>query len=75
VDKLKMLFNQVDMDKFKTKYYPQGIPQSVIDGSTAMVSMAGAVVNGTNTITENDDTNTENDDTNTENDDTNTENE
>jgi hypothetical protein len=75
VDKLKMLFNQVDMDKFKTKYYPQGIPQSVIDGSTAMVSMAGAVVNGTNTITENGDTNTENGDTNTENDESNTENE
>ncbi len=51
-DKLKMLLNQVDMDKFKTKYYPQGIPQSVIDVSSAMVGMAGAVGKGTNTTTE-----------------------
>jgi hypothetical protein len=52
-DELKTLLNQVDIDKFKTKYYPQGIPQSVIDVSGAMVSMAGAVGNGTNTTTEN----------------------
>jgi hypothetical protein len=51
-DNLKMLLNQVDMNKFKTKYYPQGIPQSVIDGFGAMVGMAGAVGNGTKTTTE-----------------------
>ena len=52
-DELKTLINQVDIDKFKTKYYPQGIPQSVIDVFSGMAGMAGAVGNGTNTTTEN----------------------
>jgi len=52
-DELKTLLNQVDIDKFKTKYYPQGMPQSVIDISSGIVGMVGAVGNGTNTTTEN----------------------
>ena len=52
-DELKTLLNQVDIDKFKTKYYPQGMPQSVIDVSSGIVGMVGAVGNGTDTSTEN----------------------
>lgn len=52
-DNFKMLLNQVDMNKFKTKYYPQGIPQSVIDVSSAMVGMAGAEGNATESTTDN----------------------
>jgi hypothetical protein len=52
-DELKTLLNQVDIDKFKTKYYPQGMPQSIIDVSSGIVGMAGAVGNATNTTTEN----------------------
>jgi hypothetical protein len=37
VDELKILLNQVDLDKFKTNYYPQGIPQSVIDVFSGML--------------------------------------
>lgn len=54
-DNLKMLLNQVDMNKFNTKYYPQGIPQSIIDLSSAMVGMAGAVGNTTDTTTQDED--------------------
>jgi hypothetical protein len=53
LDELKMLLNQVDLDKFKTKYYPQGIPQSVIDVFSGMMGMAGVMGNGTNTTPEN----------------------
>ena len=53
VVELKMLLNQVDLDKFKTKYYPQGIHQSVIDVFSGMVGMARVVGNGTNTTPEN----------------------
>jgi hypothetical protein len=52
-EEFKTLLNQVDIDKFKTKYYPQGMPQSIIDVSSGIVGMAGAVGNGTNTTTEN----------------------
>jgi hypothetical protein len=72
---VKMLFNQVDMDKFNTKYYPQGIPQSVIDGSTAMMSMASTVVNGTAIDAEDDDADAEDDDADAEDDDADAENE
>ena len=47
MDELKMLYNQVDMSKFNTKYYPQGIPGSVIDVFSGIGAMAGAVGNGT----------------------------
>lgn len=53
VDELKILLNQVDLDKFKTNYYPQGIPQSVIDVFSGMMGMAGVVGNGTTTTSEN----------------------
>src|SRR5688572_32002282 len=46
MDELKMLYNQVDMSKFNTKYYPQGIPGSVIDVFSGIGAMAGAVGNG-----------------------------
>ena len=52
-DELKTLLNQVDINKFKTKYYPQGMPQSVIDVSSGIVGMVGAVGNGTDTTSEN----------------------
>ena len=52
MDELKMIYNQVDMNKFNTKYYPQGIPESVIDVFSGMAAMAGAVGNGTDTTTE-----------------------
>jgi hypothetical protein len=51
-DNLRMLFNQVDMNKFKMKYYPQGIPQPLIDISSSLVGVAGAVGNATGTNTE-----------------------
>jgi hypothetical protein len=47
MDELKMLYDQVDMGKFNTKYYPQGIPGSVIDIFSGIGAMAGAVGNGT----------------------------
>lgn len=47
MDELKMLYDQVDMSKFNTKYYPQGIPGSVIDIFSGIGAMAGAVGNGT----------------------------
>ena len=47
MDELKMLYNQVDMSKFNTKYYSQGIPGSVIDVFSGIGAMAGAVGNGT----------------------------
>ena len=47
MDELKMLYNQVDMSKFNTKYYPQGIPGDVIDVFSGIGAMAGAVGNGT----------------------------
>lgn len=47
MDELKMLYNQVDMGKFNTKYYPQGIPGDVIDVFSGIGAMAGAVGNGT----------------------------
>jgi hypothetical protein len=65
-DEFKMIFNQTDMNKFNTKYYPQGIPQSIIDDSGVIVAMAGGVGNGTNTNTEDENTNTEDENTNTE---------
>ena len=51
-DNLRMLFNQVDMNKFKMKYYPQGIPRPLIDVSSSLVGVAGAVGNATGTHTE-----------------------
>lgn len=47
MDELKMLYDQVDMSKFNTKYYPQGIPGSVIDVFSGIGAVAGAVGNGT----------------------------
>ena len=47
MDELKMLYDQVDMSKFNTKYYPEGIPGSVIDVFSGIGAMAGAVGNGT----------------------------
>ena len=47
INELKMLYDQVDMTKFNSQYYPQGIPGSVIDVFTGMGAMAGAVSNGT----------------------------
>ena len=41
-DELKMLYDQVDMNKFNTKYYPQGVPESVIDVFSGMAAMAEA---------------------------------
>ena len=55
IDELKMLYNQTDMNKFNTKYYPQGIPESVTDVFSGMAGAAGAVGNGTDTTTENED--------------------
>ena len=42
IDELKMIYNQTDMSKFNTKYYPQGTPQSVIDLFSGMAAMAEA---------------------------------
>ena len=42
IDELKMLYNQTDMNKFNTKYYPQGTPQSIIDVFSGMAAMAEA---------------------------------
>jgi hypothetical protein len=55
MDELKMIYNQVDMNKFNTKYYPQGVPESVIDVFSGMAATAGAVGNGTDTTTEDED--------------------
>ena len=52
MDELKMIYNQVDMNKFNTKYYPQGVPESVIDVFSGMAATAGAVGNGTDSTTE-----------------------
>ena len=52
MDELKMIYNQVDMNKFNTKYYPQGVPESIIDVFSGMAATAGAVGNGTDTTTE-----------------------
>ena len=53
-DNLRTLLTQVDMNKFKTKYYPQGIPQPLIDVSSALVGVAGAVGNASATHAEDD---------------------
>ena len=42
IDELKMIYNQTDMNKFNTKYYPQGTPESVIDVFSGMAAMAEA---------------------------------
>ena len=55
MDELKMLYDQVDMNKFNTKYYPQGIPDSVIDVFSGIAATAGAVGNGIDTATEDED--------------------
>jgi hypothetical protein len=55
MDELKMIYNQVDMNKFNTKYYPQGVPESVIDVFSGMAATAGAVGNGTDSTTEDED--------------------
>lgn len=47
MNELKMLYDQVDMSKFNTKYYPQGIPGSIMDIFSGIGAIAGAVGNGT----------------------------
>ena len=47
MNELKMLYDQVDMSKFNAKYYPQGIPGSVLDLFSGIGAMAGSVGNGT----------------------------
>ena len=42
IDELKMITNQTDMNKFNTKYYPQGTPESVIDVYSSIAAMAEA---------------------------------
>ncbi|HEX7818808.1 MAG TPA: hypothetical protein VF419_05470, partial [Nitrososphaeraceae archaeon] len=42
IDELKMITNQTDMNKFNTKYYPQGTPESVINIYSGMAAMAEA---------------------------------
>ena len=42
IDELKMIYNQTDMNKFNIKYYPQGIPESVIDVFSGIAAMAEA---------------------------------
>jgi hypothetical protein len=42
IDELRMIYNQTDMSKFNTKYYPQGIPESVIDVFSGITAIAGA---------------------------------
>ena len=42
IQELKMIYNQTDMNKFNTKYYPQGVPESVIDVFSGMAAMAEA---------------------------------
>ncbi|MFZ0628632.1 MAG: hypothetical protein WAM16_04975 [Nitrososphaeraceae archaeon] len=44
IDELKMIYNQTDMNKFNTKYYPQGTPESVIDVFSGMAAMAEAAI-------------------------------
>jgi hypothetical protein len=73
MDELKMLYNQVDMSKFNAKYYPQGIPGSVLDVFSGIGAMAGAVGNGTGINMddedfEEEDEDSENDEENEEND-------
>jgi hypothetical protein len=71
MDELKMLYDQVDMSKFNTKYYPTGIPGSVIDVFSGIGAMAGAVGNGTsiNMDDEGFDEDTEDDEENDDNED------
>ena len=73
MDELKMLYNQVDMSKFNAKYYPQGIPGSVLDVFSGIGAMAGAVGNGT--AINMDDEDFEEDDQDSEDDEDNEENE
>jgi hypothetical protein len=47
MNELKMLYDKSDMSKFNSKYYPQGIPGSVLDVFSGIGAMAGAVSNGT----------------------------
>ena len=42
IDELKMITNQTDMNKFNTKYYPQGTSESVIDVYSSITAMAEA---------------------------------
>jgi hypothetical protein len=42
IDELKMIYNQTDMSKFNTKYYPQGISESVTDVFSGIAAMAEA---------------------------------
>jgi hypothetical protein len=42
IDELKMIYNQTDMNKFNTKYYPQGIPEPVIDVFSGIAAMPEA---------------------------------
>jgi hypothetical protein len=44
IDELKMITNQTDMNKFNTKYYPQGTPESVINIYSSMAAMAEAAI-------------------------------
>ena len=37
-----MIYNQTDMSKFNTKYYPQGVPEPVIDVFSGIAAMAEA---------------------------------
>jgi len=48
IDELKMIYNQTDMNKFNIKYYPQGIPESVIDVFSGIAAMAEAATEDEN---------------------------
>ena len=37
-----MIYDQTDMNEFNIKYYPQGIPESVIDVFSGIAAMAEA---------------------------------
>jgi len=41
-DELKMIYNQTDMNNFNTKYYPQGVPEPVINVFSGIAAMAEA---------------------------------
>jgi hypothetical protein len=41
IDELKMVYNQTDINNFNAKYYPQGVPQSVIEVFSGITAIAG----------------------------------
>ena len=55
MNELKMLYDQVDMSKFNSKYYPQGVPGPILDVFSGMGAMAGAISDGTSINMEDED--------------------